>query len=148
MDPMEVGDLNMDQWWIALDRAGLRPDPARDPKFFDIGFTEFQADPVAEIRPLYDWLGDELTDETVDRMQAWADNPKDKHGKHEYNGAQFGITDEASRSASAPTGTVCSVPLTVPSESAYPAKSKYCSSNFWPKASEPVAMTSVQTNAW
>ena len=69
--------------------------PRRDAKFFDIGFTEFQADPVAEIRRLYDWLGDELTDDTVERILAWrADNPKDKYGKHEYDGADFGITDD------------------------------------------------------
>jgi hypothetical protein len=95
IDPMYVGDLNMDQWGIALDRClAFRADPARDAKFFDIGFTEFQADPVGEIRRLYAWLGDELTDDTVDRILAWrADNPKDKYGKHKYNGADFGITD-------------------------------------------------------
>jgi hypothetical protein len=96
IDPMYVGELNMQQWGYALDRClAFRSDPARDAKFFDIGFTEFQADPVAEIRRLYDWLGDDLADDTVQRMLAWrADNPKDKYGKHEYNGADFGITDE------------------------------------------------------
>jgi hypothetical protein len=73
-----------------------REDPARDARFFDIGFTTFQADPVAEIRRLYEWLGDDLDDATVARMRAWRDdNPKDKHGKHEYDGAQFGITPAA-----------------------------------------------------
>ena len=29
-------------------------------------------------------------------MLAWrADNPKDKYGKHEYDGANFGITEDA-----------------------------------------------------
>ncbi len=70
-------------------------DPARDAKFFDIGFTPFQADPIGEIQKLYDWLGDELDQDTIDRMLAWrADNPADKHGRHEYGAAQFGITDE------------------------------------------------------
>ena len=36
-------------------------DPANDARFFDIGFTEFQVDPINEIRRLYGWLGDELT---------------------------------------------------------------------------------------
>jgi hypothetical protein len=104
IDPMYVGDLNMDQWGVALDRClAFRADPARDAKFFDIGFTEFQADPVGEIRRLYAWLGDELTDDTVDRILAWrADNPKDKYGKHEYNGADFGITDDALEKRFAP----------------------------------------------
>lgn len=97
IDPLYVGELNMAQWGHALDRClAFRADPARDAKFFDIGFTEFQADPVAEIRKLYDWLGDELADDTVARILAWrADNTKDKYGKHEYDGADFGITEAA-----------------------------------------------------
>jgi Fe-S-cluster formation regulator IscX/YfhJ len=97
IDPLYVGELNMHQWGLALDRClEFRDDPARDAKFFDIGFTEFQADPIGQIRKLYDWLGDDLDAGTVDRMRAWrADNPKDKHGKHAYDASQFGITDEA-----------------------------------------------------
>jgi hypothetical protein len=97
IDPISVGTLNMDQLGIALDRClAFRADPTRDAKFFDMGFTEFQADPIAEIGKLYDWLGDELTAKTVEGMLAWrADNPKDKYGKHEYDGANFGITEEA-----------------------------------------------------
>ncbi len=64
--------------------------------FFDVGFTEFQADAISQIRRLYEWLRDELTLTTVDRMQAWrADNPKDKHGTHTYDAVQFGITEQA-----------------------------------------------------
>ena len=97
IDPLYVGELNLEQWGIALDRMlAFRQDPRRDAKFFDTGFSTFQADPIAEIRRLYEWLGDELTDQTIERMLAWrADNPKDKHGKHEYDAAQFGITDQA-----------------------------------------------------
>jgi hypothetical protein len=97
IDPLYVGELNMHHWGTALDRIlAFRKDPARDARFFDIGFTPFQADPISEIRGLYDWLGDELTPDSVDRMLAWrADNPADKYGKHEYDAAQFGITDEA-----------------------------------------------------
>jgi hypothetical protein len=96
-DPIYVGKLNMEQWGIALDRClAFRDDPRRDTRFFDIGFTQFQADPIAEIQRLYDWLGDELTQATTDRMMAWrADNPKDKYGRHDYRGADFGITEEA-----------------------------------------------------
>jgi len=51
---------------------------------------------IAEIRKLYGWLGDDLTPDTVDRMVAWrGDNPRDKYGGHDYDGTDFGITDEA-----------------------------------------------------
>ena len=97
IDPLYVGQLNMEQWGIALDRClAFRNDPVRNAKFFDIGFAAFQADPVAEIRKLYSWLGDELTADTVNRMVAWrGDNPKDKYGGHDYDATDFGITGEA-----------------------------------------------------
>ena len=97
IDPAYVGELNMRQWGIALDRMlQFREDPARDVKFFDIGFTAFQADPVGSIQELYDWLGDQLTPDMIKRMLEWrADNPADKYGRHEYHAANFGITDDA-----------------------------------------------------
>ena len=97
IDPSYVGALNMEQWGIALDRClAFRDDPERDAKFFDIGFTRFQADPIAQIRELYAWLGDELAEDAVDRMVAWrADHPKDKYGTHTYDAADFAITDAA-----------------------------------------------------
>ncbi len=96
-DPAYVGELNMEHWGLALDRIlDFRADAAREAKFFDIGFSDFQAEPIELIRTLYDWLGDELTPDTVMRMVAWrADHPKDKYGAHDYSATEFGITDEA-----------------------------------------------------
>ncbi len=95
VDPKYVGELNLEQWQTALNRLqAFRDDARRDAKFFDIGFTAFQSDPIAEIRRLYDWLGDEPTSTTTERMWAWrSDNPANKYGKHEYDAGQFGITD-------------------------------------------------------
>jgi hypothetical protein len=95
IDPVRVGELNMAQWGAALDRVLAYRAAGRDDKFYDIGFATFQADPIAEIRGLYAWLGREFSEETEQRMQAWrADNPRDQHGTHEYDGAEFGLTDE------------------------------------------------------
>lgn len=95
IDRRYVGELNMAQWGIALDRClAFRSDPARDAKFFDVGFAALMADPIAEIRRLYDWLGDDLEAETVAAMERWrAANPRDKYGAHLYDGADFGLTD-------------------------------------------------------
>ncbi len=95
VDRHEVGRLNMEQWGLALDRMLAFRAGARDAKFFDIGFEAFQADPFTEIRRLYDWLGRDYTSGTEARMQAWrADNPRDKHGSHRYDGRDFGLTDD------------------------------------------------------
>jgi hypothetical protein len=94
VDTHEVGQLTKEQWGVALDRVLALRDGGNDEKFFDIGFTPFQADPLAEIERLYDWLGRDLTAEAAKGMAAWrADNPRDKHGTHSYDGADFGMSD-------------------------------------------------------
>jgi hypothetical protein len=97
IDPGYVGELNMEQWGLALDRClAFRRQPGHEARFFDIGFNRFQADPVAEIRKLYEWLGDDLSQDAEHRMLAWReDNPKDKYGRHDYDGNQFGTTEDA-----------------------------------------------------
>jgi hypothetical protein len=97
IDPLYIGELNMEQWGLALDRClEFRTDPAQDARFYDIGFTEFQADPLGTIRSLYSWLGRELAGATAQRIVAWRDeNPRDRHGRHEYDGGQFGLTEES-----------------------------------------------------
>jgi hypothetical protein len=96
-DPRYVGELNMEQWGLALDRClAFRRQPGHEERFFDVGFTQFQSDPIAEIRRLYEWLDDDLPQDVVDCMLAWrADNPKDKYGRHEYDGDQFGLIEES-----------------------------------------------------
>ena len=79
-----------------LRQLEFRQEPDRDAKFFDIGFSDFQAEPMAEIRRLYEWLGDELGDGSVQSMLDWrGDNPKDMHGRHRYDAAEFSLSDEA-----------------------------------------------------
>jgi len=93
IDPIAVGALNMDQWGTALDRMLAYRDDTRDARFFDMAFIEFQADPIGQIRGLYDWLGTDFTPEVEGAMQAWWDgNPRDG-ARHEYHAEQFGLDD-------------------------------------------------------
>jgi len=98
IDPIAVGELNVDQWGTALDRMlayreGSGRDGSRDAQFFDIGFNAFQADPIAQIRGLYDWLGTELTPEVEAAMVAWREeNPRDGV-RYEYRAEDFGLDD-------------------------------------------------------
>jgi hypothetical protein len=97
IDPVAVGALNIEQWGVALDRVlayrNTLDAAGRDDRFFDMGFTEFQADPIAQIRALYGWLGSELTREVEAAMVAWReDNPRDG-ARHEYHAEQFGLDD-------------------------------------------------------
>ena len=105
IDPLYVGRAQHGAVGIALDRClAFRQDPAGTRSSSTSASRQFQADPVAEIRKLYAWLGDELADETVERMLAWrADNPKDKYGRHEYDGPTSGSPRPPWTSDSPPT---------------------------------------------
>jgi len=86
----EWADLVLD----GLDRSvDAREDGTVDPKrVVDVQFREFMADPFATIGDVYDRLGYELTPVAVERMRAFlADNPRDKHGRHEYTFAATGL---------------------------------------------------------
>ena len=61
-------------------------------QFFDLNYEEIVRDPLATVRRLYLFFGDELTPEAERRMRDFlARNPKDKHGAHRYTMAQFGL---------------------------------------------------------
>ena len=97
----------MGHWSIAMDRMlAFRRDPTNDARFFDIGFSEFQADPISQIRRLYGWLGDELAPATVERMRAWrADNPKTSTAPTLTTPTSSASPTRPWLSASAPTAT-------------------------------------------
>lgn len=61
-------------------------------RFFDIHFAAFQSDPLSSIAALYDFLGEPFTAEARARMVAWRrETPRDRHGEHHYDAAEFGI---------------------------------------------------------
>lgn len=65
-------------------------------QFFDINYEEIVRDPLSAVRRLYLHFGDELTPEAEQRMRDFlARNPKDKHGRHLYTMAQFGLDPAA-----------------------------------------------------
>jgi hypothetical protein len=86
----EWADLVLD----GLDRSvDAREDGTVDPKrVVDVQFREFMADPFRTIGDVYNRLGYELTPVAVERMQTFlGDNPRDKHGRHEYTFAATGL---------------------------------------------------------
>ncbi len=61
-------------------------------RFFDIYFAPFQKDPFPVLEQLYAFLGEEFTPEARAAMLKWrSETPRDKHGRHEYNPAEYGL---------------------------------------------------------
>ncbi|MET0371884.1 MAG: sulfotransferase, partial [Sphingobium sp.] len=79
-----------------LNRAMASRDAIGQDRIYDLHYADMIRDPVGSMRRLYDWLGDDFTQEAEAGMQDWlADNPQGKFGKQEYQLAQYGLTKEA-----------------------------------------------------
>jgi hypothetical protein len=79
----------VEEWALAIRRLMNLRDRIGPQRFYDIAFRDFMADPMREIRGLYNWLGWELSGGTEKLMLAWqANNPK---GSHKATLEEFGL---------------------------------------------------------
>jgi hypothetical protein len=93
VDKPWLGAINREFGLLGMERMiGFR-DAGNEHRFFDIHFAPFQKDPFPTMAKLYAFLGEEFTPEAEARMRAWrANTPRDKHGRHEYDGADYGLS--------------------------------------------------------
>lgn len=70
--------------------------PGESARILNLHYAQLVADPIAAARSVYEHFGYALPADLDRRVAEWvAKNPKDKHGKHVYDLAQFGLTAEA-----------------------------------------------------
>jgi hypothetical protein len=75
-----MGALNVDHWTIAIERLlAFRATGAGD-RFYDMAFEDMKRDPIGEVRNLYDWLGEPVTDAFEVGMRAWWEANAAKRG--------------------------------------------------------------------
>jgi hypothetical protein len=98
LDRVFIGELNVRQWSLATDRALAFREAGNDDRFYDIDFRAMQADPIGEVRGLYAWLGEPLTEEFEQRMeQWWKANSENREPSPARNPADFGLDLDAIR---------------------------------------------------
>jgi len=66
-----LGRLNVEHWSAGMQRALQFRTGDADKRFYDIDFRAMQADPIGEVRGLYAWLGEPISDEFECRMRDW-----------------------------------------------------------------------------
>lgn len=72
LDAHYLAQLNVHHWSEGMKRAlAFRDTADHDARFFDIDFRAMQADSVSEVRSLYAWLGEPVSDEFATGMAAW-----------------------------------------------------------------------------
>ena len=93
-DPAATG-AEQSKWWAsALDRSieVREQHSGKASQFFDLQFEDLVADPVSAIAKVYEHFDIPWSTEISDRMQAFLDdNPRGKHGSHQYELSDFGL---------------------------------------------------------
>lgn len=95
VDPFEVGRDQLDAWTWALDRTMAARERLPDDRVVDVHFTDTVTDPVGTVTRIYEHVGLEVTDRVTAAVRAYLDeNPRDKHGRHDYDLADFGLDQD------------------------------------------------------
>jgi hypothetical protein len=69
-----------------------------DDRFYDIDFRAMRHDPIGEVRRLYDWLGQPVTDEFEDGMRTWwTENAENREPHPKADPEAFGLDLNAIR---------------------------------------------------
>jgi hypothetical protein len=80
---------------LTCNAAGRKKYPGQ---VLDIQYDRLVADPLGTVQGIYDHFKLPWTAEFEAEMSRYlAENPKGKHGRHKYNSADFGMTDEGIR---------------------------------------------------
>lgn len=100
VDPAEVGR----QWIERMAWANRRAMATRERmagetgRFTDVWFRDARAEPLAQVKRIYDAIGLDLTPAAHAAMTAWlAGDAQESRPAHTYTAAQFGLTDDQIR---------------------------------------------------
>lgn len=92
VDPKYLGRLNVEQWTTGMDRVLEFREEHGDERFYDIDFRAMQRDPVGEVRALYAWLGESVSDEFAAGMDRWWHESNDERDEYVHPDAEvFGL---------------------------------------------------------
>jgi hypothetical protein len=65
----------------------------RPQDFYHLYYDDMMSDPLAQMRKIYAWLGDELTPQAEARMSTWlAENPQGRFGVHAHSLEKWGMS--------------------------------------------------------
>ena len=99
-DNVDLRDIGHD--WLGMlevyttnfEKARRQLEPRHPDQFIDIYHDDFVRDPWRELDKIYRAGGREIRPDARRAMQHWLDeNPKGKHGKHEYRLADYGLNE-------------------------------------------------------
>ncbi|HEU4427637.1 MAG TPA: sulfotransferase [Myxococcota bacterium] len=97
-DAKQLGPAVLEFYARSLDRALAAREKLDAERIFDVPYAEFTADPIACAERLYAHFALPLPPAARDALRAFAaENPEGKHGKHDYQLAEYGLDEERVR---------------------------------------------------
>jgi hypothetical protein len=100
VDPIAVGREVTTRWCEGMRRALAARDGGCAPseRFFDVRYTDLMRNPIGVVRGIYAHFDMRFSEAAEHRMRRFlAENPKDKHGRHEYTLEEFGLDRDQER---------------------------------------------------
>lgn len=92
LDRSYLGQLNVEHWSVGMERVMKFRDSGADHRFYDIDFRAMQEEPIREVRGLYAWLGEPVTEEFESGMRRWwAANAENREPSTHPDPATFGL---------------------------------------------------------
>lgn len=99
-DPHEHGRAQLALWRRGLRRIDDVTGGMPRERVYRMEFDDFQADPIAEVRRIYDRFGLALASGSESAMRRWlAANRKGRHGEHAYSAEEYGLSEAVIRAA-------------------------------------------------
>ena len=94
-DPIQSGQEQAETWSKYFDRfLEDRKKINKEDQIIDLQFEDFVKDQLGTVKEIYKKFNWELDLDSEDKMKHFlAQNPKDKHGAHDYSLADFGLTE-------------------------------------------------------
>lgn len=95
LDSARIGRAVMDWYAMSLERGLTTREVLAEKLFVDCSQAEIAGTPMAVIARIYERFGFTLSAAAREAMEHFvAENPKGKHGRHDYDLASFGLTEE------------------------------------------------------
>jgi len=89
----EMGEIVLNMMAPTVEHALLARKQTNPAHFYDLQYTDLTADPIGIVQQIYAHFGYPLRAASLEQMQGWLEhNKQHKHGKHDYQLEDFGLT--------------------------------------------------------
>jgi hypothetical protein len=98
LDREYLAQMNVEHWAVGMERVLAFRDSGADDRFYDIDFRAMQDDPIGQVRGLYAWLGQDVSETFESRMRDWWKvNAEDREPSSHADPSTYGLDLEQVR---------------------------------------------------